>query len=215
LFVIIGELFFHNELAPYHFWIEVIDIIIIAVFATDLVFKYQRTRNIKKFLKRYWLDIIAIFPFFLIFRVAEEAGLVASFFRETISPGQKILHEGLEVQEGASKIVSGLEKEGAKIASQVGKVSRTEKLMRFIRPIARSPRMLKYASDDAAKKLKAEVKAIEKGAEHDLKVGERYLKKGEKFVEKEIVKEEKWFKRRVLNAFVFYEKPSGKHHIHE
>jgi len=245
LFIIIGEIFYSHELESYHFWIEIIDIFIILVFTFDLFFKYQRVRNIKLFLKKYWLDIIAIFPFFLVFRLFEEIGLINRIVGETTTSGQQILHGGLEVKESAvkvaegvkkeTKLLQGLEKEGAKIASEVeksGKISRTEELARLIKPILRVLRALKYASDGTNIKLKKEIGAVEKGAEQDIakikkgikkseKVVEKEFKKGEHFVEKEIKKGEGFVKKeekkasRVLNAFVFYERPTGKHHIHE
>ena len=64
-FIIIIRSFFKDFEAKHHLWIQIADITIIAVFTIDLIFKFVRVRKIKKFVRTYWLDIIAIFPFYL------------------------------------------------------------------------------------------------------------------------------------------------------
>jgi hypothetical protein len=141
LLIIIIITFFFKEIAKtYHTYIEIADYIIISIFALDLVFKYIRTRKIKKFIKSYWLDILAIFPFYLFLRAFEE---IVYFFRfsESLKEGQSVLHAGLELKE-----VSLAEKEGMKIIKEVektGKLSRSRFAVRFLRPIARTPRLMK------------------------------------------------------------------------
>jgi hypothetical protein len=102
----------------------------------DLVFKYLRVRRIPTFLKKYWLDILAVFPFFLVFRTYElVAGAFSAVVSESAQTVQAVVHEGLE-----------LEKEGVKVAKEVEKVAklnRSQKFMRFLRPITRIPRFLK------------------------------------------------------------------------
>ena len=129
--IIIIEFFFKDFAHNYHFWVELADYVVIIVFIFDLIFKYIHIRNIPRFLKTCWLDIIAVFPFFLVYRVFSEFFV----FGETLSKSQKLLHEGLE-----------LEKEGVKVlqeAEKLTKSSRSIKLGRFIRPIARIPRFVK------------------------------------------------------------------------
>ena len=99
--IIIAELFFHPES---HFWQEVIhigDMIIIAIFVIDLAFIYYHVRNWVIFFKRFWLDILAVFPFILFFRAA---GSVFRFFRiaEQFIIGQTLLHESLEVRKAVA-----------------------------------------------------------------------------------------------------------------
>ena len=80
------------------------------------------------------MDIIAVFPFFLVFRTFE--GFAALFASpETFVQGQKIFHEGIEVEREVSKVVQEAEK--------IGKVSRSRLFIRFLRPLARLPRFLK------------------------------------------------------------------------
>jgi hypothetical protein len=141
LLVIIIITFFFKEIAKtYHLYIEIADYIIISVFILDLVFKYIRVRKIKKFIKSYWLDILAVFPFYLFLRAFEE--LIYLFrFSESLQEGQSLLHAGLELKE-----VSLVEKEGTKIiraAEKTGKLSRSRFAIRFLRPITRIPRLMK------------------------------------------------------------------------
>ena len=73
----------------YHAIITIADYVIIAFFVADLVFKWRHIRKVVPFIKAYWLDIIAVFPFYLFFRF-----IIAA--RELIAAGetaQKALHE--------------------------------------------------------------------------------------------------------------------------
>ena len=59
LFIIIGEIFFHEEIEPYGVFVNIVDNTIIAIFVLDLIFKYVRMSNFPNFLRKYWLEIIA------------------------------------------------------------------------------------------------------------------------------------------------------------
>ncbi len=124
LAVIIGELFFAEEFEPYGRQVEYFDIFLISLFAVDLGFKFHRVRKIRKFVRTYWIEIIATIPFFLVFRFIE-------FFRfeGLVEQGQRFAHEAGEVEK--------LEREGAAIAKEAGRV------LRSFRIIARFPRFLK------------------------------------------------------------------------
>ena len=98
LFVIIAELLFKEEINNYIVYIDIFDMFLIIIFSVDLMFKYSRTRKMKFFFKRYWLEIIAIFPFFLIFRLYEGFALFFGNLWEFVLPSQKIIHEGLVVE---------------------------------------------------------------------------------------------------------------------
>jgi len=144
LFLIVVELFFHSTLEQYHLepWTKGADFIVVFVFILDLWFKYRRASSIPFFLRKYWLDILAVFPFVLFFRTFE--GFYNLFFAESLESGQKILHEGLELERGASKVVTEVEKleKGAsriiREAEEVAKVSRAKSGLRFVRFFARS-----------------------------------------------------------------------------
>jgi len=124
LFVIIGEIFFAHETDPYRMFVSVIDSFIIFVFVIDLIFKYIRIRNFPKFFKNYWLEIIAIFPAFLILRVMEEFVIIVKL-EESIGISQDVIEVGDRT---------------------IPRVSRTRYFSRFIRPLARFPRFLKAFS---------------------------------------------------------------------
>ncbi len=139
--IIIITLFFHNISAKYAKTIHLADTIIISVFIIDLIFKFIRVRKIKKFIRLYWIDIIAVFPFYLLIRVIEEIYLL---FRlsDTIQESQSLLHLWTEV---ASKEAGAIEKETGKIIRETekfGKLSRSGFLVRFLKPLTRIPRLL-------------------------------------------------------------------------
>ncbi|RMD57472.1 hypothetical protein D6825_03950 [Candidatus Woesearchaeota archaeon] len=96
----------------YHDQIIILDNIIIAFFVVDLLFKYNHSKSLVRFFKVYWIDIIAVFPFYLIFRlyfVVKEAAFATE-------QAQKVLHEAALVRETRlikeSRLVAELSKEG-------------------------------------------------------------------------------------------------------
>lgn len=120
-------------------YLEIADYTVIAVFVLDLGFKYVRIKPFAKFLKKSWLDILAVFPFFLVFRLAEGIiGAVSTAFSETAKVMQSIFHESVEAETVVTE-VEKIVKEGEKI----GKASRSARFTRFLRPILRLPRFLK------------------------------------------------------------------------
>jgi len=150
MLLIVVELFFEEFAHNYEFWILALDYIVISVFVLDVIFKYVRIKPFKKFLRKSWLDIIAIFPFALFFRFFE--GFFEIFaVSELVKESQSIFHEAVEIEKEAGKIVKEVER--------AGKVARTTRFARFIRPVARMPRLVK--------------------------------------------------------AFAFHERPTGKHHVHD
>ena len=124
LFVIIGEIFFASEIEPYRMFVSFVDGFIIFVFVVDLTFKYIRTRNFPKFFKKFWLEIIAIFPAFLILRVMEEFVIIVRL-EESIGISQDVIEFGDRT---------------------IPRVNRIRYFSRFIRPLARFPRFLKAFS---------------------------------------------------------------------
>lgn len=135
LFMIIGEIFFGHKIEPYSFYVSVIDGTIILIFILDLIFKYVRIRSFPKFFRKYWLEIIAVFPAFLILRLIEEFASVARL-GETV---QSSIHEALAIEKEGAVLVREIERGGKG-------VSRLRYFSRFIRPIARFPRFLKAFS---------------------------------------------------------------------
>jgi hypothetical protein len=132
--IIIIELFFHDIADTYHTLVITLDYIVVGIFVFDLYFKYQRIRNVEKFLKEAWLDILAVFPFFLLFRIFGPLLFISDISKEA-KEVQLIFHESLELSKSGSKIV--------KEAELAGKLSRTRMLTAAFRSIGRAPRFLK------------------------------------------------------------------------
>jgi len=167
IFLISAEIFFHSYVEPYILYIEIADYFIIFIFVLDLIFKFNRVRKVKIFLKKYWLDILAVFPFFLVFRAVEELALLFRFERELVE-GQKVVHSGLEVQkivkeEVILKELRGLEG-GQRVVGEIGesaKFTRTRFVTRFLRPFQRVPRLFKiYPVYE--KPIKKDIEIVEK-----------------------------------------------------
>jgi len=135
--VIIIEFFFKDIAEHYELYLMIIDNLVVLLFIIDLVYKYVRIKPFSLFLKHSWLDIIAVFPFVLLFRFVEVVADVI-FFERALKEGQTVLHESVELQKEASMILKHIERSG--------KMSRSSKLIKLIRPISRIPRFLKAFS---------------------------------------------------------------------
>lgn len=123
------ELFFAETAHHYHSWIQLADYLIIGVFTVDLSFKAKRASTWEGFLGEHWLEIIAIIPLFLVFRVF-------TFLR--VLSGAELGQEAAHLAEGArsSRLTS---------IFATGEASRSTRFARFIKPISRSPRLAKAA----------------------------------------------------------------------
>ena len=140
LVILILEFFFSHDVEPYHIYIEILDFLIISIFVIDLIFKYNKTKNIPLFFKKYWLEIIAVIPFFLVFRALEGLARIFGLVEETAREGQKVLHTGLEISKEFSR--AGFE------AEEVVRLNRGERFARFLRPLARIPRLFKFLGEE-------------------------------------------------------------------
>jgi len=100
--LILIELFFHVENEEQALAVEILDFIVIAVFVVDLIFLGIKAKSTRFFFKQYWLDLLAVFPFVLLFKLFES---FARFFTaaERITVGQAIFHESLEVSKAAAR----------------------------------------------------------------------------------------------------------------
>jgi hypothetical protein len=147
LAVIIMELGFEGMVEHYHLelYIHIADYFVITVFVIDLIFKYMKTKHLPEFFKKYWLDILAVFPFFLMFRFYEVTiGLFTPAVAEGAETAQKIFHEGVEVEKSGAKMLREAEMV-AKDAERLGKAERSARFARFLRPLFRIPLFLKAA----------------------------------------------------------------------
>jgi hypothetical protein len=132
--IIILELFFYGRVERYSIYIRVVDYAVISIFCIDLVFKYLKVRRIPLFIRRYWIDILVVFPFFLLFRIFEEIyalAAVSSFFRSS----QAVIHEGIIIEKEGVMLV--------RAAERTQRLSRTHLFIRFVRPLLRIPRLAK------------------------------------------------------------------------
>ncbi|MBI2564592.1 hypothetical protein HYV79_01220 [Candidatus Woesearchaeota archaeon] len=115
------------HLEDYQPWIGMLDSIIVGVLILDLYFKWLHVKTIKKFVKYYWLDLIAVFPFYLIFR----AGVfITELIRvgEEIKEAQQITHEAILLRE-----IKAAEKE-TRIVRETRIIPRTIRtVQRFLR----------------------------------------------------------------------------------
>jgi hypothetical protein len=132
--IIIIEFFFEDIATKYHLLLSILDTIIIIIFIIDLIFKYLRIRNFKNFIKTCWLDILAVFPFFLIFRVIEPILIYIELPKEVRS-FQLVFHEGLEFSKEATKLTKEVE--------AAGKASRVKTILRLFENLEKTPRIAK------------------------------------------------------------------------
>ena len=130
--LIFTELFFYEFAHYYEGYIRIVDVVILSFFWCDLIFKYIRVRNVPKFFRTYLIDIIAVFPFFLLFRLFEG---VAMLLTETFSQGQLLFHEGIEVERIGSRLLHHV--------FHGQKLERSYLMYRFLKPTLRLPRLLK------------------------------------------------------------------------
>lgn len=165
--VLIMEFFFKEISKEYYSLISIADAIIIFFFTLDLIYKFNRVRRLKLFLKKYWLDIIAVFPFFLLFRLAEEVFLLFRLSPE-LGDVQKFFHIGLETEKLAKEEIAL--REIAELQKET-KLARTQMLARYFR----LPRLIKVFPF-YEKPIEKEIKVIEKDVKKDIKKFERKKK---------------------------------------
>ncbi len=103
LFIIIAELYFHVE-GFWHSVVKAMDTAVIVIFVIDLIFLALKSKNARYFFRHYWLDVLAVFPFGILFRVMEQVqrGFIAT---ERFALAQSIFHETLEVEKEAKGAV--------------------------------------------------------------------------------------------------------------
>ncbi len=102
------------------------------VLGFDVIFKYRRSRSKKYFVKHHWLEIFAVFPFMLIFRIFEEAYLITRLapVEVPVASTQTALHEVKGVSSSA-RIIRDAELAGR--ASRVGMFGKVARIPAFIR----------------------------------------------------------------------------------
>ena len=114
-------------------WLLWGDYLVIFVFFIDVIFKYIRIKPFKRFLIKSWLDILAVFPFVLFFRVIELfiGTLAASEILKTV---QSVLHTVVEVERETVEFTK---------LQRFQRFLRGTRFVRFVRVFARGPRFAK------------------------------------------------------------------------
>lgn len=125
--VVILEVFFPDVAHHYHSYILLADRTSIGVFVVDLSFKFKRASDWEGFIKDYWLEIIAVFPVFLVVRIFE----ILAFLRAG-ELGQEIVH-----------LVTRSERLAA--LARGSELSRSARVGSVLKGLARTPRLAKAA----------------------------------------------------------------------
>ncbi|MBI4144011.1 hypothetical protein HY486_02075 [Candidatus Woesearchaeota archaeon] len=90
--IILGFIY---DLHDYEGIIHWFDRFVITVFVADLVFKWFRVRSMRVFIRLYWLDIVAVLPFYWVFSTYEWITGSTRIAEES----QKFVHEALLIRE--------------------------------------------------------------------------------------------------------------------
>lgn len=144
LVIIIFEFSFPDLIEPYIGLVHGIDNFIILVFIIDLIFKYVRIKDFPRFFRVYWIEILAVFPVFLVLRLFEELAIITELGTGT----QKVLHGVVEAEKEGRVIIRELERAGAES-------SRFRSFVRYFNPIARLPRFfMAFSFYDQPRKYK-------------------------------------------------------------
>lgn len=128
LVVVLLEVFMPDLAHRYHTAILVADYAAITVFLVDLSFKFKRASTWKGFLKQYWLEIIAVMPGFILFRILDTLFVIT----RSAELGQDAIHLATR-SERLAALFSG------------GELSRAARLERLTRGLSRTPRFAKAA----------------------------------------------------------------------
>lgn len=127
-FIVVTGLFFRDFYSKYKSTIAILDNLVIGIFVIDLGFKVYRAKEWENFLKEHWLEILAVMPAFVFYRLIE--GILISI--EYVEKSQHIGH-----------LLEGLRSGRFTAFLREGRLTRSERLAKFIRPISRSPRLAK------------------------------------------------------------------------
>jgi len=145
LVLIIGEFAFKEFFHQYEHQIEILDKFIIIVFIIDLVVKYLRVRQVPMIIKHFWIDILAVFPFYLFFRFGEtflglsqaavgDTQMIAGRAIKEAGKTSRLIREGEEISKVAAREARGL---------QGLRAVRMTRFARMFRLAQRIPRLIK------------------------------------------------------------------------
>ncbi len=86
------------DLEHYEPWVTSFDYLVVFFFVVDLIFKWIKVPYVKKFVRLYWLDILAVFPFYLLARAYVRISAIIEAGKE-IAEVQKVAHEAVLLRE--------------------------------------------------------------------------------------------------------------------
>lgn len=134
LLILIVLDFTTNIVEDYHSYIVAFDYFVVTTFVIDLIFKYQHLKNKKKFIKLYWLDLLAVFPIYLLFRAY--ATIAELLLERQLIQAQQITHTIVTIEREARIL-----EEEAKLAKET-KLARFNVLGRILRFTQRVLRLI-------------------------------------------------------------------------
>lgn len=126
LIVILLEVFLPDLAHDYHTWILIADYAAISIFVVDLGFKFHRASKWQNFMKEYWLEIIAIMPGFVLFRVLDSIFVIT----RSAELGQDAIHLATRSERLAA-------------LTRGGQLTRAARFERVMLGFARTPRLAK------------------------------------------------------------------------
>ncbi len=134
------------HLEDYEPWITVFDTVVVFFFVADLVFKWFKTMDVRRFLRLYWLDIIAVFPFYLGFRAYAQIAGVFRVGEELSETAQKLAHEAVLLREARMFEEAERVAKEARVAREMSVIGRS---VRAVQRLLRALRFRFYSSHKA------------------------------------------------------------------
>ncbi|HIH17529.1 MAG TPA: hypothetical protein HA282_04170 [Nanoarchaeota archaeon] len=127
------------DLHTYRSQLFIFDTLLVIFLAADLTFKWWHIRNLKTFVRLYWLELIAVFPFYLFFRIY----ILSVEFARAGEQAQRAIHQAILTRE------AGLLKE-AEFFQSAEKILREEGFAsRLLRSIVRVYRIVAWRLESA------------------------------------------------------------------
>lgn len=128
--IVTVELFLPDIAQKYHGVIVLLDEVVITIFVVDLAFKIYRASNWEGFLREHWLEIIAVAPFAVVFRV------IGGIFIAT---------DIVEISQHTAHLAEGARSGRFAELFRGSELTRSTRMSRIIRAVSRSPRFAKAA----------------------------------------------------------------------
>lgn len=82
--IVVADVFFTDYKYVYEQQFFYADLFVIFVFVGDLSFKFKHAKSTKKFFRHEWLEILAVIPFFWVFRLIESVARVGELVQEIV-----------------------------------------------------------------------------------------------------------------------------------